>query len=60
MGDIHDAKHYKKITTHLVVFSKLLEELTRRTFYSVASVRDRKIPTELPLLAGEVSANFCG
>jgi hypothetical protein len=27
---------------------------------SVALVRERIIPTELPLLFGEVSANFCG
>jgi hypothetical protein len=26
----------------------------------VASVRERTIPTERPLLVGEVSANFCG
>jgi hypothetical protein len=28
--------------------------------YSVALVRKRTIPTERPLLVGEVSANFCG
>jgi hypothetical protein len=27
---------------------------------SVALVRERTIPTELPPLVGEVSANFCG
>jgi hypothetical protein len=28
--------------------------------HSVALVRKRTIPTELPPLVGEVSANFCG
>ena len=28
--------------------------------YSVALVRERTIPTELPPPVGEVSANFCG
>jgi hypothetical protein len=27
---------------------------------SVALIRERTIPTELPPLAGEISANFCG
>jgi hypothetical protein len=29
-------------------------------YYSMASVRERTIPTERPPLVGEVSANFCG
>jgi hypothetical protein len=35
---------------------RILTKLTN----SVALVRERTIPTELPLLVGEVSANFCG
>jgi hypothetical protein len=27
---------------------------------SVTSVRERTMPTERPLIVGEVSANFCG
>jgi hypothetical protein len=40
------------------MFDVLLYNLDTTTF--VALVRERTIPTERPLLVGEVSANFCG
>ena len=36
------------------------EEDTKTKLNSVALVRERTIPTELPPPVGEVSANFCG
>jgi hypothetical protein len=35
-------------------------KITKTKLSSVAWVRDRTVPTELPPLVGELSANFCG
>jgi hypothetical protein len=38
----------------------VMNKFTYLPTYYVALVRKRTIPTERPLLVGEVSANFCG
>jgi hypothetical protein len=45
-------------TTSMQNFAQMFTKKTKLN--SVALVRERTIPTERPLLVGEVSANFCG